>query len=63
MWLNTETSYWLEKDGNHCCDKWKPVSMYSKGHVSYFTPCPIFDIINGFWVITKNMQFYHMFYF
>ena len=43
MWLNTETSYWLEKDGNHCCDKWKPVIMYSfffsspdpKGHVSY----------------------------
>jgi hypothetical protein len=23
----------------------------------------IFDIINGFWVITKNLQFYHMFYF
>jgi hypothetical protein len=29
MWLNTETSYWLEKDGNHCCDKRKPVIMYS----------------------------------
>jgi hypothetical protein len=27
------------------------------------TPCQIFDIINGFWVITKNLQFYHMFYF
>ena len=23
----------------------------------------IFDIINGFWVITQNLQFYHMFYF
>jgi hypothetical protein len=23
----------------------------------------IFDVINGFWVITKNVQFYHMFYF
>jgi hypothetical protein len=22
-----------------------------------------FDIINGFWVITQNLQFYHMFYF
>jgi hypothetical protein len=28
-----------------------------------FTPCQIFDITNGFWVITKNLQFYHMFYF
>ena len=28
-----------------------------------FTPCQIFDIINGFWVITQNLQFYHMFYF
>ena len=28
-----------------------------------FTPCQIFDIINGFSVITKNLQFYHMFYF
>ena len=24
-----------------------------------FTPCQIFDIINGFWVITQNLQFYH----
>jgi hypothetical protein len=23
----------------------------------------ISDIINGFWVVTKNVQFYHMFYF
>jgi hypothetical protein len=23
-----------------------------------FTPCQIFDITNGFWDITKNMQFY-----
>ena len=22
-----------------------------------------FDISNGFWVITQNLQFYHMFYF
>jgi hypothetical protein len=22
----------------------------------------ISDIIDGFWVITKNVQFYHMFY-
>ena len=28
-----------------------------------FTTCQILDIINGFWVITKNLQFYHMFYF
>ena len=28
-----------------------------------FTQCQIFDIINGFWVITQNLQFYHMFYF
>ena len=28
-----------------------------------FTTDQIFDIINGFWVITQNMQFYHMFYF
>ena len=28
-----------------------------------FTSCQIFDIINGFWVITQNLQFYHMFYF
>ena len=28
-----------------------------------FTPCQIFDIINGFLVITQNLQFYHMFYF
>jgi hypothetical protein len=28
-----------------------------------FTPYQIFDIINGFWVITQNLQFYHMFYF
>jgi hypothetical protein len=28
-----------------------------------FSPCQIFDIINGFWVITQNLQFYHMFYF
>ena len=28
-----------------------------------FTPCHIFDIINSFWVITQNLQFYHMFYF
>jgi hypothetical protein len=28
-----------------------------------FTPCQIFDIIKGFWVITQNLQFYHMFYF
>ena len=27
------------------------------------TPCQIFDIINGFWAITQNLQFYHMFYF
>ena len=24
-----------------------------------FTPCQIFDIINGFWVITQKLQFYH----
>ena len=28
-----------------------------------FIPCQIFDITNGFGVITKNLQFYHMFYF
>jgi hypothetical protein len=28
-----------------------------------FTTWQIFDIINGFWVITQNLQFYHMFYF
>jgi hypothetical protein len=28
-----------------------------------FTLCHIFDIINSFWVITQNLQFYHMFYF
>jgi hypothetical protein len=28
-----------------------------------FTQYQIFDIINGFWVITQNLQFYHMFYF
>ena len=28
-----------------------------------FTPYQIFDIIKGFWVITQNLQFYHMFYF
>ena len=28
-----------------------------------FTPCQIFDIINGFLVITQNLRFYHMFYF
>jgi hypothetical protein len=28
-----------------------------------FIPCKIFYIINGFWVITQNLQFYHMFYF
>ena len=27
--MNTETSYWLEKDRNHCCDMWKPVIMHS----------------------------------
>ena len=27
------------------------------------TACHIFDIINGFWVITQNLQVYHMFYF
>ena len=27
-----------------------------------FTQYQIFDIINGFWVITQNMQFYRMFY-
>ena len=25
-----------------------------------FTPCQIFDIINSFWVITQNLQFYHV---
>jgi hypothetical protein len=25
-----------------------------------FTPCQIFDIINGFWVITQNLQFYYV---
>jgi hypothetical protein len=25
-----------------------------------FTPCQIFDIINGFWVITQNLQFYQI---
>jgi hypothetical protein len=29
----------------------------------YSYPCQISDIINGFWVVTKNVQFYHMFYF
>ena len=28
-----------------------------------FIPFQIFDIINGFWVIAQNLQFYHMFYF
>jgi hypothetical protein len=28
-----------------------------------FIPCQISDIINSFWVITQNLQFYHMFYF
>jgi hypothetical protein len=28
-----------------------------------FTPRQIFNFTNGFWVITKNLQFYHMFYF
>ena len=28
-----------------------------------FTPCQIFDITNSFWVITQNLQFYHIFYF
>jgi hypothetical protein len=28
-----------------------------------FTQSQIFDIINGFWVITQNLQFYNMFYF
>jgi hypothetical protein len=28
-----------------------------------FTPCQMFDTINVFWVITQNLQFYHMFYF
>jgi membrane protein DedA with SNARE-associated domain len=25
-----------------------------------FTPCQIFDIINGFWVTTQNLQFYYV---
>jgi hypothetical protein len=29
----------------------------------HILPCQIFDIINGFLVITQNLQFYHMFYF
>ena len=28
-----------------------------------FTPCQFFDIINSFWVITQNLQFYHMLFF
>jgi hypothetical protein len=28
-----------------------------------FNSCQIFYIINGFWVITQNLQLYHMFYF
>jgi len=24
-----------------------------------FTTCQIFDITNGFWVVTENLQFYH----
>ena len=31
--------------------------------LTIFTPCQIFDTINGFWIITQNLQFYHMFYF
>jgi hypothetical protein len=28
-----------------------------------FTPCQISDIINGFELLPKNLQFYHMYYF
>jgi hypothetical protein len=50
-------SWW--KKGNNS----KIAGLVDLAVLIIFTSCQFFDIINGFWVITQNLQFYHMFYF